>query len=107
MNTSYFSKHQGINGVSIATKAPEGFNGRRYPQLYPKWWFFKIYKDTGNKEHYTKHYHKEILNKLNPQRVYEDLGENAVLLCWEKTGEFCHRHLVADWLMNKLGIKIY
>jgi len=37
--------------------------------------------------------------------VYEELGENAVLLCWEKDG-FCHRHLVADWLQEKLGIEI-
>jgi uncharacterized protein (DUF488 family) len=24
--------------------------------------------------------------------------EGKVLLCYEKSGDFCHRHLVAEWL---------
>ena len=48
---------------------------------------------------------------LDAQRVYEDLerlsnGRDCVLLCYEKSGDFCHRHLVADWLNKKLDLNI-
>jgi uncharacterized protein (DUF488 family) len=38
--------------------------------------------------------------------VFNELGEDAILLCWESPEKFCHRHLVADWLSKKLDIKI-
>ena len=28
--------------------------------------------------------------------------EDIALVCYEKPGDFCHRHLVADWL-NEAG----
>ena len=27
-------------------------------------------------------------------------------MCWEKSGDFCHRHLVAEWVEENLGITI-
>ena len=57
-------------------------------------------------ENYTIHYYSEVLNVLDPHQVYEELGENAVLLCWEKSGKFCHRHLVAEWFQKELGIEV-
>jgi uncharacterized protein (DUF488 family) len=46
------------------------------------------------------------LSKLDPQKVFSDLGQDAILLCWEKPGEDCHRRLVAEWLEGLLGIKV-
>lgn len=37
-----------------------------------------------DEELYTKLYYEKVLNKLNPQDVYNILGDNAVLLCYEK-----------------------
>ena len=56
-------------------------------------------------ENYTIHYYSEVLNVLDPHQVYGELGENAVLLCWEKQW-FCHRFLVAQWLEKELGIEV-
>jgi uncharacterized protein (DUF488 family) len=28
------------------------------------------------------------------------------LLCYEKPGDFCHRHIVAEWLHNNLGVHV-
>ena len=53
-----------------------------------------------------------MLNNLNPQEVYNKLGDNAVLLCYEKYADieqgktFCHRHIVAKWLKEKLGVEV-
>jgi len=107
MNTSYFAiQSKNPNAVSIAGKAPEWFTGKEYKLLAPKYWFFKKYKDDGDKEFYTEQYNIEVLNKLDPKKVYNDLGENAILLCWEKPSEFCHRRLVAEWLEKNLNIKV-
>lgn len=107
MNTSYYAKSaKHPNAVSIAGKAPEWYKGRQYKKLAPNYWFFIKYKDDGDEEFYKTQYRKEILEKLDPKEVYEELGENAVLLCWEKSGKFCHRHLVVEWLTARLNIKI-
>lgn len=138
MNTSYFAKYKGKNGISISGQCPDWFEGREYKKLAPKYWFFKRYKDKINnielynmikadyydssfikdmenikmnmikyaENEYIENYQKEVLDKLNAKTVYEELGEDAVLLCWENTEKFCHRHLVAKWLENELGVEI-
>ena len=105
MHTSYFAKYKGIHGISIALKNPQWFNGESYPDLFPeKSFLFKYFKDH-DKESYAKSYYDQVLSKLNPEQVYNDLHDK-VLLCYEKTGEFCHRYLVADWIFENLQIKI-
>jgi hypothetical protein len=107
MNTSYFAKSANkFYAVSIAGRSPLWYTGRNYKKLAPKVWFFKKYKLDGDEAFYREQYQKEVLDKLDPHTVYNELGENAVLLCWEKSGEFCHRHLVAEWLMKSIGITI-
>jgi len=46
-----------------------------------------------------------VLSKLDPQRLYEDL-DGSILLCWENSDQFCHRHIVAMWLEKNLGIEV-
>ena len=46
------------------------------------------------------------MDKLDPAQVAADLGPNAILLCWEPPGKFCHRRLVAEWLEEHLGVEI-
>lgn len=125
MNTSYFAKYKGENAVSIAGKCPDWFKGRQYKKLAPKWHFFKKYKDTLNdikngkynseiieyirdeaESEYMFYYVEEVLNKLDAKQVYEELGENTVLLCWERSSEFCHRHIVRWWFQKELGIEV-
>lgn len=107
MNTSYFTKSgNNPNAVSIAAKVPPHFKGRQYKKLAPKYWFYKLYKENLKTEEYTAHYYREVLDKLDPRQVYEELGEDAILLCWEGKTKFCHRHIISKWFKDKLGIKI-
>ena len=107
MKTSYYSKSGNHpNAVSIAAKCPAFYKGREYKKLAPKYWFFKKYKEDGDEEFYTEQYNKEVLGPLDPLEVYEELGEDAILLCWEGKNKFCHRHLVAKWLSNNLKMII-
>jgi len=107
MNTSYFAKSaNNYFAVSIAGRAPLWYSGRQYKKLAPKIDFFKKYKEDGDEAAYREQYQKQVLDQLDPRKVYEELGEQAVLLCFEKPGDFCHRHLVSEWLMKQLGIQI-
>ena len=45
---------------------------------------------------------KAIVKKLEPHVKVSEKADNKdidiALVCYEKPGDFCHRHLVADWL---------
>lgn len=107
MQTSNFN-NAGIHpdAVNIALRAPENFYNRHYPALNPTYGSFVEYKRTQNQPLFVVRYHNEVLSRLDPRRVLEDLGENAILLCWEAPGHFCHRRLVAAWLEASLGITV-
>ena len=107
MKTSYFAKSSSHPAaVSIAGKAPPGYKGKRYPKLAPSKELVVKLKKDGNTAYYTECYYREVLDGLDPLTTYSELKnlatDEAVLLCWEGKGKFCHRHLVADWL-NKNG----
>ena len=86
--------------VSIAWKSPEWFRGRRYPALAPRKDMLAMAEAMYRREY------QKILDRLDPRRVYEELGSESVLLCWEGAGQFCHRRLVAQWLEEHLEVII-
>jgi hypothetical protein len=104
MFTSYFANVKKLPAdlvpVSIARGSPRWFTGRKELRLAPTWAMLKMTKPD-----YDAHF-AEILAKLDPTEVYQTLGENAVLLCWEKPGDACHRRLVAEWIERHLGIEV-
>lgn len=123
--TSYFDNVNNLldlgykNLISIAGKCPNNFLSTRlndnrcweYKKLAPKYNWWKEWHDNQlSNEWYIKKYYETVLNKLNPTEVVKELfkhnsKENAILLCWEKN-EFCHRHIVAEWLNKNLNIEI-
>ena len=102
MQTSFFFRFH-VEGdpdprlVSIASWGPPWYKGRCYKALAPRKAMLKMDEAT-----YREHFQK-ILDKLDPAKVAADLGPNAILLCWEPPGKFCHRRLVAAWLEEHLG----
>lgn len=106
IRTSFFAKSGfDFNAVSIAGKAPVWFEGRQYKKLAPKFTTWQRYQEDGDNERYTREYTQTVLDKMDPHAVASDLGPDAVLCCWERPGLFCHRHIVADWLI-RAGIKV-
>lgn len=88
------------------------YDGDCYPSLAPKRSFWQIWHDNinviseeENSRFYIKEYWKQVLSKLDPQKVFDEL-DNSVLLCYESNNEFCHRHVVAAWFEMFLGVKI-
>ena len=106
--TSYFSskKYNKDQGISIA-RYNKFWQGETYPDLFPSttllaWWKSLPEESQKCKDYqriYFEAYKQETLDKLNPHKVAADL-ENRILLCYEKSEDFCHRHIVAAWLRH-------
>lgn len=63
----------------------------------------------GNPDRY-EYLFKNHLKMIPAKKVIQDLKEWSAkkpvcLLCYEKPGEFCHRHLVAEWL-REYGVEV-
>ena len=104
--TTYFAKLNSLPDIivpiSICGKAPDWYKGIQYKKLAPKLEFWKVWEETKDNDYYIENYYKSVLNKLNVEDVLKELYEiagskNIALVCYEKPGDFCHRHLVADW----------
>lgn len=106
--TSYFENlkeldQNGLIPIAICGGIPDYYHGLWYKKLAPSWSIYSQYKETGQCDVYIKRYTSEILSRLNPEQVYQDLynladeSSNFVMMCYEKPDEFCHRHLVSNW----------
>lgn len=113
--TSYFAKMkkipEDILRISICGKAPDWYDGIQYKKVAPKYGFFQEWKKNHDNDFYIKHFNSEVLETLKAEEVYKDLeklsnGNDCVLLCYEKSSDFCHRHLVANWLKENLNIEV-
>ena len=81
------------------------------------------WKENHDNDYYIKCFNEQVLNKLNAEQVVKELDNlllnetlaidyngdlkevpRIALICYEKPSDFCHRHLVADWL-NKNGVE--
>lgn len=106
--TSYFAskKYNKDQGVSIA-RYNKFWQGESYPKLFPSanllTWWKSLPKEAQEcqdcKQIYFNVYKQETLDKLDPHNVAADL-QNKVLLCYEKSSDFCHRHIIAAWLQH-------
>lgn len=102
--TSYFANSKalakaGIMQISIARYSPKWFTGPRYTYVAPT--SFMLSSGCSHEE-YLKRY-QGILDSQNPQRVMNAIaqisrGQDVALCCYEKPGDFCHRHLLSEWL---------
>ena len=118
MYTGYYAKikeykKEGLIPISIAGKAPDWYDGIEYKRLAPKWEFFNEWKNgshKGDNDYYIQQFQIHVLDKLNVEIVKSELMGLAngvlnkiILLCYEKPTDFCHRHLVADWINKHEG----
>jgi len=110
--TSYFAKLKSLPDnivpISICGKAPDWYKGLQYKKLAPKYDFFMEWKKNHDNDYYIKCYNEQVLDKLDILTVIRNLIDLTIsarqtnkaicLICYEKPSDFCHRHLVAEWL---------
>jgi len=112
--TTYFAKvkdlPEDIVPIAICGKSPDWWTGLEYRKLAPRWWFFSKWKETHDNNFYIENFQKEVLDRFDPHETWAKLKEKAggktfAMVCYEKPGDFCHRHLVADWF-RKAGYSV-
>ena len=110
--TSYFSNGKKLSAanvmmVGIALFPPKWFYSQSLKQLAPSYGIFHE-KDENR---YVERFKNEVLKNIDPYWVLEVLermtgGRDVALCCYEKPGDFCHRHIVAQWLMENTGVEV-
>ena len=115
--TSYFRKAEEIKAAGLATIS--------IAQHQPRWikpgvidgviqalapdaeWLAWAESD---REKYLKYYHARLavldVEEITARIAEIAAGKAAVLLCYERPGEFCHRRIVANWLEEHAGIVV-
>lgn len=111
--TSYFGNLRNLGveykPVAISRFLPRGIRHMdTIKELAPPEYLLDGYKrGTIDKEMYVGIYQSNVLNKLNLEELearmneLQEDGKKLVLVCYEKEGDFCHRHIMAKYLNSK------
>lgn len=113
--------------IAICGKSPNGYKGLEYKKLAPPYWLLKNWKEERDENLYIRLFYDNVLYKLTQKGVIEDLRKlindvyklnieskeswwkaipfDIYLVCYEKPENFCHRHLVAEWMCSG-GIRV-
>ncbi len=92
------------DAVSISRGKPKGWSGRTFAALSPEWLWIKNYqRGVWDWSQYSVAYNG-LLQELDAANVVAALGENAVMLCFCKPTEKCHRQLVSLWLLREINL---
>lgn len=104
--TSYFARLRKLDGVvpiAVCRFPPKGWNQQILEDVAPTYEMLQGMKNPETRDFYAMKYCVEVLGRLNKEEVLEKIekmtgGKDAVLVCYEKPVDFCHRKLIASWL---------
>lgn len=107
--------------VSICRRAPNWYSGKKCGFLAPSYDLLAEYKETHDVDTYVRRYKAEVLDRITVDsaiyrlqgfipyhictkldaQISESTNWHIALICYEKSSDFCHRHLVAQWLRDR------
>lgn len=97
--------------VSISRFAPKGWEGFQMSAFAPSARLLRGFTSGAlNEAGYTACY-LDYLDSINVRSFFQVIakwaeGRDIVLLCYEKAGAFCHRRLLASWVLRHYGYNI-
>ena len=110
--TSYFGNirrlnEAGIFAVCVAIGKPKYLNLPQIINVAPTRYMLS---DACSYEEYLRLY-DQILARQNAKQVVKQIealsgGRDVALCCYEKPGDFCHRHILAKWITDNTGIEV-
>ena len=114
--TSYYSKlkhiyekygYLNVKAYSISLWQPYGMTLNSIDELKPNTGLFAKFKSKAiDKNRYIKEFNNQLDN-VDLKSIYKQIDDKnklIVLLCFEKSASFCHRHIVAE-RFRKLGLE--
>lgn len=112
--TSYFAnirklRSMGIVPINIALYKPKWFEGISLAYVAPTRYMLK---GDLTRDEYISSYKDNVLSKVRISDFLSQIehlseGKDVALCCYEKPEDFCHRHLLAEWIMENSGIKVF
>ena len=112
--TSYFSnipnlEKAGIVCCAICLKVPSFFDGPNLASVAPSGSILMEHKKSHDDSRYKERYISEILcaYRFHPEYITDFIeklgnGKDVALLCYERPEDFCHRHILAEWLNERI-----
>lgn len=113
--TSYFANLKNLEKddivpIGICCYPPKWFKGPNLRAIAPSPDILE--KCKSSHAEYEKRYRTEVLSLFKDANILLERisfisgGKDAVLCCYEKPSDFCHRHILAKWLEEQTGIKV-
>lgn len=114
--TGYYAKlkqykEKGLYTIAISGKRPDFYKGAIWKDLAPRYATFQKWKNKEIDDFQYTYEYKTWLNSLNKEQIKNDINmllnvhNDIIFLCYEKEG-FCHRHILADWIEENLGMRV-
>lgn len=114
--TSYYSAARTLSEadyllVSISRRSPKNWAGVQCKDFAPSSRLLSQYHRGMSEAEYSDSYRQEIDELSDFYSVFVRLaklakGRDIVLLCYEKKGDFCHRHILSDIVFERYGYRI-
>ncbi len=110
--TGNYDECKSGNLISISGDSGKsvGFNGKSIPKLAPRREFWNVWhhnigkiSDEENTKYYIREYYRQVLAKVDIEDLLKN-EINPILLCYEKGNQFCHRHVLAEYIKLRYGI---
>lgn len=103
--SNYARKGSDPGAIAISRKAPDWFEGRVMTRFAPTWeMIFGVRKGHLTHEQYTKQYLQILYaHPFDLMQFLDSLPDPTYFLCYEAPGEFCHRHIFAEWVEYTCG----
>lgn len=113
VKTGYFAQinkyvKAGYVPIAITASNPNWYKGSSMPALAPEW---ELVSDWKNHRITWDEYKERYISMLERRGIgyalkMLDQFEKVILLCYEKTGDNCHRHLLAEYLNSKYNMNV-
>ena len=110
--TSYFGNSRKLNAagikiICVAIGRPRFLSAPQMINVAPT-----RYMVSGpcSRDEYLRLYN-QILSKQDASQVVKQIemlsgGSDVALCCYEKPGDFCHRHILAKWITDNTGVEV-
>ena len=104
--TSYYSGRQIGESISISLFPPKGCKFTHLPVFAPSKELLDFWKSSSKDKTAEEKYTNIFKEELNPKRNLIDLwikknsDKIVTFNCFEKPGEFCHRHLLEEYFSS-------
>lgn len=112
--TGSYDKCKAGNLISISFDKGKdaGFSGKAMLDLAPYRDFFHVWKNNigkipeeVNTRYYIEQYYRRVLSKVDVMGLLKN-EKDPILLCYEESSQFCHRHVLAEYINIKYGIEV-